>query len=243
MNFEIRTTGHPLKLVGTMVRVIHDFDRNLTPSDVQTQAQEIDQSLVQERLFAKLTSFFSVLALSLACLGLYGTLAYAVTRRTNEIGIRMALGGERGSILTMLMQETLAMVVAGVAAGIPMALAATRLVASMLFGLKPTDLLTLVLATAVMLTAATLAGYLPARRASQVDPMVGLRYELGTVLPGAGASWSVPLDSVCRSRYGLLVQTPLFSRFKLSSSNSTPRRRGRFCLATLQEVIVVCLSQ
>jgi predicted permease len=177
MNFEIRTTGNPLKLVGTMVRVIHDFDRNLTPSDVQTQVQEIDESLVQERLFAKLTSFFSVLALSLACLGLYGTLAYAATRRTNEIGIRMALGGERRAILTMLMQETLAMAVAGVAVGIAMALAATRLVSNMLFGLKPTDLLTLVLATAVMLAAAAFAGYLPARRASQVDPMVALRYE------------------------------------------------------------------
>lgn len=138
---------------------------------------QIDQTLFQERLFAKLSSFFGLLALVLACVGLYGIMSYAVARRTNEIGIRMALGAERHNILAMVMRETLIMVALGVAIGVPAALAATRVISSMLYDLKPTDPLTITVSASVMITVAAFAGYLPARRASRVDPMVALRYE------------------------------------------------------------------
>src|SRR5439155_15745844 len=143
----------------------------------KTQTGQIDEMLVQERMFAKLTSAFGLLALVLACVGLYGIMAYAVVRRTNEIGIRMALGAERRLILTMVMREVALLVAAGTAIGVPMAIAATRLVASALFGISPTDPATLATATVIMLAVAAGAGYLPARRASRVDPMVALRYE------------------------------------------------------------------
>ena len=131
----------------------------------------------KERLIAFLSSFFTLIALLLASIGLYGVMAYAVARRTSEIGIRMALGAEHRSILRMVMRETLLLVTIGVAIGVFAALASTRLVSSMLFGLEPTDPVTLVAATGVMLAVAACAGYLPARRASRVDPMVALRYE------------------------------------------------------------------
>ncbi|PYT32975.1 MAG: permease, partial [Acidobacteria bacterium] len=124
-----------------------------------------------------LSSFFSLVALLLASIGLYGVMAYAVARRTSEIGIRMALGAEHRSILRMVMLETLLLVIIGAAIGISAALASTRLVSSMLFGLEPTDPMTLATATGVMLAVAACAGYLPARRASRVDPTAALRYE------------------------------------------------------------------
>ena len=133
--------------------------------------------LYQERMFAKLTSAFGFLAMTLACVGLYGSMAYAVSRRTNEIGVRMALGAERYSILRMIMGETLLLVMGGMAIGIPVSIAATRALQSVLFGLKPGDPYTVAAASFLMLSVAAFAGYLPARRASRVDPMVALRYE------------------------------------------------------------------
>jgi ABC-type antimicrobial peptide transport system permease subunit len=153
------------------------MDSDLPLLDVKTQTGQIDEMLVQERMFAKLTSAFGLLALVLACVGLYGIMAYAVVRRTNEIGIRMALGAERRSILTLVMREVVLLVVAGASIGTPLAIAATRLVASALFGVSPTDPATFALATLIMVAVAASAGYLPARRAARVDPMVALRYE------------------------------------------------------------------
>jgi ABC-type antimicrobial peptide transport system permease subunit len=157
--------------------VVRDLDPNLPLADVKTQTEQIAETLVQERLFARLSSFFGGLAVLLACVGLYGLMAYAVTRRTGEMGIRMALGAQRWDILRMIMRETLVIVVLGVAIGIPAALAATRFVRSMLYGLKTTDPLTTAVSALVMMFVALLAGYLPARRATKVDPMVALRYE------------------------------------------------------------------
>jgi ABC-type antimicrobial peptide transport system permease subunit len=113
----------------------------------------------------------------LACLGLYGVMAYTTARRTNEIGIRMALGATRGAVLKMVLRESLVMVVAGVAIGLPLTLAATRMISARLFGISPTDPFTVVAATLLLMAVAALAGFLPAQRASQVDPMVALRSE------------------------------------------------------------------
>ena len=128
-------------------------------------------------MIAKLSTFFGLLAAFLACIGIYGLMSYAVTRRTNEIGIRMALGAERYGVLWMVMRESLILVAVGVVIGIPAALAAARLVSSVLFGLKPSDPITITMSALVMVAVAALAGYLPARRAAKVDPMVALRYE------------------------------------------------------------------
>jgi len=118
-----------------------------------------------------------LLALLLACIGLYGVMAHGVLRRTKEIGIRMALGAERRGIVWMVMRETLVLVVAGIAVGVPVALGAARLISSQLFGLGPADPLTLVASALVLIGVASLAGFLPARKASKVNPLTALRYE------------------------------------------------------------------
>src|SRR5579863_944967 len=177
MNFEVRTAGDPTSWVGAVRQAVQGVDRNAPLDGVVTQTGQIDQATFQERLFARLVSFFGLLALTLACVGLYGMMSYAVARRTNEIGIRMALGAEKVNILRLVMWEALALTVLGIAMGIPVALAGLRLIASMLYGVKPVDPLTLVAGALLMLGTAALAGYLSARRAARVDPMVALRYE------------------------------------------------------------------
>jgi ABC-type antimicrobial peptide transport system permease subunit len=126
---------------------------------------------------AMLSGFLGALALLIACIGLYGLTSYTVTRRTNEIGIRMALGAQRGHVLWLIMRQTLLLVLIGTAIGVPAALAAGRLIASMLYGLTPTDPVTLIVATGVLAIVAAFAGYIPARRATKIDPMEALRYE------------------------------------------------------------------
>jgi ABC-type antimicrobial peptide transport system permease subunit len=152
-------------------------DKNLPLFNVKTQSQQADESLAQERLFATLSSFFGLLALLLASIGLYGVMSYNVARRTNEIGIRMALGARRGDVVRLVLQETLLLVLIGLVVGFGTALATTRLISSMLFGLTPNDPITIMLAAWLLIGVAMLAGYLPARRASRIDPMVALRYE------------------------------------------------------------------
>jgi ABC-type antimicrobial peptide transport system permease subunit len=131
----------------------------------------------EERSMAMLLGFFGALALILSSIGLYGTMSYAVSRRTRELGIRLALGAQYKDVLWMVLREALQQVAIGVAIGIPVALAATRMIASMLFGVKTTDPLTISVAVLVMVTVALVAGYIPARRATKVDPMVALRCE------------------------------------------------------------------
>jgi predicted permease len=158
-------------------RELTNLDKNVPMVDARTEIQLISQVLFLDRTFAALSSAFGFLALVLACVGLYGTMAYAVTRKTNEIGIRMALGAERGAILGMVLRETAAIVVAGIAVGVPAAWAASNLLKTRLFGLTPHDPWSIGLSVAATLLVTILAGYIPARRASRVDPMVALRYE------------------------------------------------------------------
>ena len=175
--FQARTAGDPLKLVGAIRREVQGIDQNLPLFRARTLEAQVDESLGQERLVATLSSLFGLLALLLACAGLYGVLSYSVSRRTHEMGIRLALGAQPGDVLWIVLRETFALVMIGIVIGASASLAAGRLISSMLFGLTPTDPVTMSLAILVMISVATLAGYLPARRAARVDPMVALRYE------------------------------------------------------------------
>ncbi|MGA3079352.1 MAG: FtsX-like permease family protein, partial [Bryobacteraceae bacterium] len=137
----------------------------------------LDDNMRQERIIAQLSTVFGGVALLLAAIGLYGVLSYAVAQRTNEIGIRMALGAERGAVVRMVLRETAVLIAIGLAAGVPASLACARLIQSKLFGLKPADPVTLGGAVGIMIAVAIASGYLPARRASRVDPLIALRYE------------------------------------------------------------------
>ena len=175
--FELRTAGTPASAMGAVREAVRQIDPNLPLTDVSTQIEQVERRFRQEKLFAQAYTLFGVLALLLASIGLFGLMSYSVSRRTNEIGIRMALGAQRQDVLRLVMQESMVLVVIGVVAGLGIALTASRLVATLLFGLPPTDVVTMLLAIGVMVTVSALAGYLPARRASRVDPMVALHYE------------------------------------------------------------------
>ena len=137
----------------------------------------VDDSLETDRFIERLASAFSLLALLLAAIGLYGLMAYSVARRTRDFGIRLALGAERGNVLWQVLRETLVLVLLGISIGVPLALGGTHLVRSMLFGLGFADPVAILLAATLLTIVAALAGFLPAWRASQVDPMVALPYE------------------------------------------------------------------
>ena len=177
LRLEVRTTGDPLPLLGAVRAAVRETGSNVPVKNETTFDRQIDESLIQERLMATLSGFFGALALLLAGIGLYGVLAYTVGRRTAEIGIRMALGAGRRSVLWMVLRDTAGLVVCGIGVGLPLALASARLAGTLLFGLTPADPPTMALAVFTMLLAAGAAGYLPARRATRVDPMVALRYE------------------------------------------------------------------
>jgi len=175
--FQVRTAGDPLHLAGTIRSEIQRIDPNLSLFRMRTLDAQVDESLGQERLVATLAGLFGALSLLLACAGLYGVLSYSVGQRTHEIGIRMALGARAGQVLWMVLRETYKLVLAGVVIGIIVSAAAGRLIANMLFGLRPTDPVALSFAVLVMVIVASLAGWLPARKASRVAPMVALRHE------------------------------------------------------------------
>ena len=177
MFYALRAAGDPLGYANTIREIIHQADALLPVTNVQTQAAQIDQSINQEIAFAKLCTAFGILALVIACVGLYGTMSYKVARRTSEIGIRMALGAQRGGVTWMVLREVLVLAAVGLAIGMPAAFAASRLVESFLFGMKPNDPLALTLAVAILLCASLLAGWVPARRASRIDPIIALRQE------------------------------------------------------------------
>jgi predicted permease len=176
-DFEVRYSGKPDVIISEVRQAIAQVDHSLPVAYEGTMVEQVNRSLAGQTLIARLSTFFGVLAAFLACIGIYGLMSYAVTRRTNEIGIRMALGAERSGVLWMVMRESLMLVALGVVIGIPAALAAARLISSVLYGLKATDPLTITAAALAMIAVAALAGYLPARRAAKVDPMVALRYE------------------------------------------------------------------
>jgi macrolide transport system ATP-binding/permease protein len=144
---------------------------------VRTQAVEIDRAMNQEIVFARLCTGFAILALVIASVGLYGTTAYGVARRTGEIGIRIALGAQRGVVVRMILRQVLVLAAVGLAVGLPMALGTSRLVQSFLFGMKANDPLALTSAVGILMGAVMLAGYVPARKASRIDPVTALRDE------------------------------------------------------------------
>jgi predicted permease len=173
----IRTQNDPAPLIPQVRQMINQIDDKLPIFGVTTLNEQMQNNLSQERLIAQLVSFFGALALILACIGLYGVMAQGVARRTSEIGIRMALGARGGNIALMILRETLYLVLAGLVIGVPAALIGAKLISAQLFGLSPTDPLTLIGAAVVLTVVAMLAGYLPARRASRVNPLNALRYE------------------------------------------------------------------
>jgi predicted permease len=175
--FELRTVGNPLSAVAAVRRIVHDASPLVSITEVNTQAQKIEQTISQERTFANLGTCFAVLALLIACVGLYGAMAYAVTRRAGEIGIRMALGAQRPKIIWMVLREVLALTGAGLLVGCVAARFTTHFVESFLYGLKANDPIALAAGMAILLAAAVAAGCAPAWRASRIDPAVALRNE------------------------------------------------------------------
>jgi predicted permease len=176
-NFLARYTGDTTSLVPEIRRAVRAVDPNLPVDDVTKLVHLVDGSVLNQRLVAQLCTFFGILAAFLACIGIYGVVSYGIARRTSELGIRMALGAERRDVLWMVLWETLRLILIGVALGLAVALAASRMVESELFGLKSYDPLAIALAVTAMVAAASFAGYLPARRATGIDPMMALRYE------------------------------------------------------------------
>jgi predicted permease len=175
-NFLIRSRLSHTETVAAVKRVLSEINPAITVS-FQGFKPLIEATILRERLMATLSGFFGVLALVLASIGLYGILSYGVASRTHEIGIRMALGAQRRDVLWLILREALALVIAGVVVGMPLIFAVTRLAATLLFSLTPTDPASLLLAALLMVGVALVAGYLPARRATRVDPMVALRCE------------------------------------------------------------------
>jgi predicted permease len=173
----VARVADPAQLLAMVRQEVQVIDKSLEISSVRTIPQLRDQELIQERLLAQLSSFFGMLALLLACLGLYGVMSFDVARRTHEIGVRMAIGAEAMDVVWLVMRETMLLIVIGLVGGLGSALATTRLIASLLYGLTPNDPLTIGLAGLLLAAVAALAGYLPARRASRVDPMVALRHD------------------------------------------------------------------
>jgi len=176
-DFEVRYTGDFRDVSTSVQQAIKGINHNVRISHVTTLDEQVARTMTNQRLVAQLSTFFGMLAVFLSAIGIYGLMSYVVSCRTNEIGIRMALGAARFNVSWLVMREILLLVAIGIAIGVPVALAGDRLVANMLFGLKGTDALSLAAAVLLLLVVASVAGYIPARRASQVDPMEALRYE------------------------------------------------------------------
>jgi len=174
---ELHVSGKPENREAAVRRTLADIDPNLTVLDMMSMEEQVNRNFNQETLIARLTELFGSLALILACVGLYGVTAYSVARRTNEIGIRMALGADRQNVLRMVLRGSLIQVGIGLAIGIPAALAASRLIANQLYGVKTYDPLILGIAVLVLTACALLAGLIPARRAASIEPMEALRTE------------------------------------------------------------------
>jgi predicted permease len=175
--FDLRTSGDPLAYVNSVRQTVQRLDSRVPVSNVRTQSSQIEQTISRPVTFARLCTAFAILALLIACVGLYGTVSYGVTRRTNELGIRMALGAQRKRVVWMVLRQVLVMVVGGLAIGLPAAYFSGHLIESFLYEMKPTDPVVLAASVAVMALAALVATYVPARRASRIDPMVALRHE------------------------------------------------------------------
>ncbi|MGD0545703.1 MAG: ABC transporter permease [Candidatus Acidiferrales bacterium] len=176
-SFEVRTAADPQALLPSIRQVVADLNANIPIFRITTESEQIDRLLFQERLIARLSTFFGLLALVLACVGLYGLLSYEVSRRTREIGIRMALGAQERDVLRLVVKQGLVLALLGAVSGIAVALAVTRYLTSMLYGVHANDPLTIAAVAALLCLVALAACYIPARRATRVDPLVALRYE------------------------------------------------------------------
>ena len=177
MIYEIRTSVKPETVLTALRGVVRQVDPDLGLIKVRTQDQQIESAMMQERLFVTLTSGFGVLALALACVGIYGIMAYSVANRRNEIGIRMALGAQPGQVRAMILRESTWLAAAGIVVGVGAALGLARLVKSMLYGVAPYDPATVSAGVALLLAVALAASWIPARRAAGVQPMDALRHE------------------------------------------------------------------
>jgi putative ABC transport system permease protein len=177
MSFVVRARGDPGKLAGTVRAVIAAVDPTQPVYDMMTLEQRLAGSLAWRRFTTSLMSVFSVLAMGLAALGIYGVIAYSVAQRTHEIGIRIALGPQRGNVLGLVLRQGLWLALVGVGLGLVGGLALTRLIAGQLYGVKPSDPITFLCAVVSLLTVASLACLIPALRATRVDPIVALRHE------------------------------------------------------------------
>ena len=177
LTYQVRATVQPSALFPALRSVVQSVDRDLPIIDFRTQREQINATMQMERAFAALTAGFGVLALALACVGIYGIMAYSVAQRTNEIGIRLALGAEPGQVRSMILRESTRLTVVGIVVGAGAALGLTRLVRSMLFGVTPNDPMTLAAGIALLLAVALAATWIPARRAAAVQPMEALRHE------------------------------------------------------------------
>jgi putative ABC transport system permease protein len=177
MTILVRTTTDPLSIVGAVRQAVLSVDPNQPISNVTTLEKVVDDSVAQRRLNMLLMGLFGGLAMLLSAVGIYGLLSHAVTQRTQEMGIRMALGAQVGDVLKLVLRQGMMLALAGVAIGLVAALALTRLIRGLLFGVTPNDAMTFVVVAAVLTIVALLACYIPARRATKVDPLVALRYE------------------------------------------------------------------
>jgi predicted permease len=177
MTFEVRTAASETAIMNGVRAAVRAVDKDLPVFDVRTQSEQIDSTLSRERLFGVLASAFGVLALALASIGIYGLMARGVSRRTNEIGIRIALGAERRDVLLMILREASSLAAVGALIGVVAAAVLTRYIGAMLFGVTPADPATICGAVAAMMLVALLAGWFPARNASRLDPLAAIRHE------------------------------------------------------------------
>lgn len=175
--YALRAAGDPLALAQTVREIVRRADSRIPVTGLETQAAAIDQTMTAEKLFARLCTGFALLALLIACVGLYATTAYTAARRTSEIGLRMALGAARGEVIWMMMRQIGATAAIGILIGVPAALGLSRLAASLLYGIRANDAVTLAMAVAALLGAVAIASFIPARRASRIDPAAALRHD------------------------------------------------------------------